>query len=170
MRRTLPVLSAFLLLSAGIQSAPASELPSRPYLSLRIANEAVMKAVAVCEQNGYGVTATIIDPSGLTKSVAKADLAGPHTTDSSRLKAYTALSLGPTFHVLTTGEVAAKAFSTPTGASLANVPGFLLFAGGILIQHSGQPIGAIGVGGAGNGEKDQVCAQAAVDLIAERLH
>jgi uncharacterized protein GlcG (DUF336 family) len=156
-------------LAAAAAPAWASDFNSRPILPLALASEATMTAVATCEKNGYAVTATIVDANGQVRSVAKADLAGPHTVDSSRQKAYTAVSLGPTFDVATTGEVAAKAQASPTGPALAAVPGFLLFAGGIVIKSGDIILGGIGVGGAGNGDKDQICARAALDRIADRL-
>ncbi len=155
--------------AATVAPAWAADFHSRPILPLALASEATMTAVATCENNGYAVTATIVDANGQVRSVAKADLAGPHTVDSSRQKAYTAVSLGPTFDVATTGEVAAKAQASPTGPALAAVPGFLLFAGGIVIKSGDIILGGIGVGGAGNGDKDQICAKAALDRIADRL-
>jgi uncharacterized protein GlcG (DUF336 family) len=153
----------------GGVAAHAAELPTRSYVPLVMANQAVMTAVAVCKKNGDLVTATFVDAGGLVRAVARDDLAGPHTIDSSRLKAYTALALGPTFGVSNTGEIAAKAATTPSGQALSVIPGFLLFAGGVLIKVHGQVVGGIGVGGAGNGPKDQVCAQAAVDELYENL-
>jgi uncharacterized protein GlcG (DUF336 family) len=161
-----------LLLFAGcccLNIANAAELPTRSYLPLSLANQAVMTAVAVCKKNGFSVTATVVDANGLVRAVARDDLAGAHTIDSSRLKAFTAQALGPTFNVPNTGEIAAKAQATPSGQALSVIPGFLLFAGGVLIKVHDQVVGGIGVGGAGNGDKDQVCAQAAVDHLYESL-
>ncbi len=153
----------------GVAQAASAELGTRHVLPLRLASEATLAAVHACEKNGFAVTATVVDANGQVRSVAKADLAGPHTVDSSRLKAYTAVSLGPTFGVATTGEVSAKAMATPTGAALAAVPGFMLFAGGMLIKSGDEVLGAIGVGGAGNGDKDQICAATALAQISDRL-
>ena len=44
-----------------------------------------------------------------------------------------------------------------------------LVAGGVVIKSGDEVIGAIGVGGAPGGDKDEVCAQAAVAKIANRL-
>lgn len=154
----------------GLTPLQAAEMKSRRILPLALASEATLAAVATCEQNGYSVTATVVDVNGMVRSVSKNDLAGPHTVDSSRLKAYTAVSLGPTFGVETTGEVAAKALASPTGSALAAVPGFMLFSGGEVIRSHGEIVGALGVGGAGNGDKDQICVAAALKKIADRLN
>jgi uncharacterized protein GlcG (DUF336 family) len=147
----------------------AQDFKSRRIIPLELANEAAMAAIAACAKNGFDVTATLVDANGIVRSVSKAEMAGPHTNDSSRLKAFTAVSLGPTFRVDTTGEIAAKAQSSPSGAALSVVPGFMIFAGGALIRSRGEVLGALGVGGAGNGDKDQICVQAAIDQIADRL-
>ena len=170
--KAMNMLRKALLLVFGLGSitlADASELPSRVYLPLSMANQAVMTAVATCKKNGFSITATLVDASGLVRAVARDDLAGPHTIDSSRLKAFTAVALGPTFGLPTTGEIAAKAATTPSGQALSVIPGFLLFGGGVLIKVHDQVVGGIGVGGGGNAEKDQVCAQAAVDQLYESL-
>jgi uncharacterized protein GlcG (DUF336 family) len=44
-----------------------------------------------------------------------------------------------------------------------------LVAGGVVIKSSDEVIGAVGVGGAPGGDKDEVCAQAAVAKITDRL-
>jgi len=149
--------------------ALATDYHTRKILPLALANEATLAAVAACAKNGFQVTATVVDANGQVRSVLKADLAGPHTIDSSRLTAYTAVSLGPTFQVDTTGEIAAKAMAMPSGVALAAIPGFLIFAGGMLIKSGNEVLGGIGVGGAGNGDKDQICVKAALDQIADRL-
>jgi uncharacterized protein GlcG (DUF336 family) len=41
--------------------------------------------------------------------------------------------------------------------------------GGVVIKSGEDVIGAIGVGGAPGGEKDEVCAQAAVARIIDKL-
>jgi uncharacterized protein GlcG (DUF336 family) len=47
--------------------------------------------------------------------------------------------------------------------------GVFLVAGGVVIKSGDEVIGAIGVGGAPGGDKDEVCSQAAVAKIANRL-
>jgi len=42
--------------------------------------------------DGYAVTATVVDRAGTVRAVQRADNAGPHTLEASRLKAYTAAS------------------------------------------------------------------------------
>jgi len=48
-------------------------------------------------------------------------------------------------------------------------PDMLMFAGGVPVKLGGELIGAIGVGGASNGEADEACASDAVTALASRL-
>lgn len=150
-------------------SALADSLPTRKQLPLSLAMEAAMEAVAVCEKSGYRVTATVMDASGVIKAIAKGDLAPPHTLDSSRGKAYAAVSLGPNFSEPTTSAIVARVANGTAFGPLQHLPGVFLVPGGVLIKSGDDVVGAIGVGGAPGGDKDEVCAQAAVAKIADRL-
>jgi len=150
-------------------SAWADSLPTRKQLPLSVAMEAAMEAVAVCEKSGYRITATVMDASGVIKAIAKGDLAPPHTLDSSRGKSYAAVSLGPNFSEPTTSAIVARVANGPAFGPLQHLPGVFLVPGGVLIKSGDDVVGAIGVGGAPGGDKDEVCAQAAVAKIADRL-
>jgi uncharacterized protein GlcG (DUF336 family) len=45
----------------------------------------------------------------------------------------------------------------------------LFRAGGIVIKQGEEVIGAIGVGGAPGGDKDEACARTGIDKIKERI-
>ena len=166
-----PLMTVSLLCTSALfsMSASADSLPTRKQLPLSVAMEAAMEAVAVCEKSGYRVTATVMDASGVVKAIAKGDLAPPHTLDSSRGKSYAAVSLGPNFSESTTSAIVARVSNGPAFGPLQHLPGVFLVPGGVLIKSGDDVVGAIGVGGAPGGDKDEVCAQAAVAKIADRL-
>jgi uncharacterized protein GlcG (DUF336 family) len=149
--------------------ASAESLTTSKQISLSLAMEAAMEAVAACEKSGYRVAATVVDPSGVVKAVAKGDRAPPHTIDSSRGKAYAALSLGNTFNESTTSAIVAKVSPGLAFGPIQHLPGVFLVAGGVVIKSGDDAVGAIGVGGAPGGDKDEICAQAGVVKIADRL-
>ena len=151
------------------KSALAESLPTSKRLPLSIGMEAVMEAVTACEKSGYHVAATVVDASGLVQAVAKGDGAPPHTLDSSRGKAYAAVSLGPNFNETTTSAIVARVSNNLAFGPLQHLPGVFLVPGGVVIKSGGDVVGAIGVGGAPGGDKDEVCAQAAVAKIGDRL-
>ncbi len=156
-----------IVLAAG--AASAAPLPTVKQLPLSVATEAALAAVAACQSSGYLVTATVVDASGLVKVVAKGDGAPPHTLDSSRGKAYAAVSLGPNFRESTTSAIVAKVGNNPAFGPLVHLPNVFLVAGGVVIRSGDEVVGAIGVGGSPGGDKDEVCAQAAVAKIADQL-
>jgi uncharacterized protein GlcG (DUF336 family) len=165
-------LTVSLLMTSALfsMSASADSLPTRKQLPLSLAMEAAMEAVAVCEKSGYRVTATVMDASGVIKAIAKGDRAPPHTLDSSRGKSYAAVSLGPNFSEPTTSAIVARVANGPAFGPLQHLPGVFLVPGGVLIKSGDDVVGAIGVGGAPGGDKDEVCAQAAVAKIADQLN
>src|ERR1700723_2806987 len=160
-------LTASLLITSALfsMSASADSLPTRKQLPLSLAMEAAMEAVAGCEKSGYRVTATVMDASGVIKAVAKGDLAPPHTLDSSRGKAYAAVSLGPNFGENTTSAIVTRVVNGPAFGPLQHLAGVFLVAGGVVIKSSDEVIGAVGVGGAPGGDKDEACAQGAAYKI-----
>jgi len=69
----------------------------------------------------------------------------------------------------TTSAIVARVSNGPAFGPLQHLPGVFLVPGGVLIKSGDDVVGAIGVGGAPGGDKDEVCAQAAVAKIADRL-
>ncbi|GIC75586.1 heme-binding protein [Moritella sp. F3] len=122
-----------------------------------LANEAVQQ----CGKQGYNVTATVVDVTGNVIAQLRADNAGRHTLESSRQKAFTAVSMKqPTANLMKT--IADKPFLQP----LKDMDDNLLFlAGGIPLKSGNTVIGAVGVGGAPGGHLDVQCAEAAIAKI-----
>jgi uncharacterized protein GlcG (DUF336 family) len=89
--------------------------------------------------------------------------------DSSRGKSYAAVSLVPNFSESTTSAIVARVSSGLAFGPRQHLRGVFLVPGGVLIKSGDDVVGAIGVGGAPGGDKDEVCAQAAVAEIADRL-
>src|SRR5262245_53976493 len=145
----------FLLLLAALASAAhAQGVRTERNISLALANEAALAAVADCAAKGYTVSAAVVDRPAQLKALARGDNAGPHTIDSSRRKAYTSASL----RVGTTPllELSQK---NPGAANLGSIDGFMLVGGGLPIRAGNEVIGGIGVGGAPGGHLDDACAQ-----------
>ena len=73
-------------------AAQAQAVRTEKNMSLELANDLAARSVAACTANGYAVTATVVDRAGTVRAVQRADNAGPHTLEGSRLKAYTSAS------------------------------------------------------------------------------
>lgn len=129
-----------------------------------LAVEAVSAAVADCASRGYNVSGTVVDRSGQIKALQRADNAGPHSIETSRRKAYTALSTkAPTTRLMENTQ------KNPAAANLVFIQDFIALGGGVPIQITGETIGAIGIGGAPGGHLDEQCAEAGIAKIKDRL-
>jgi uncharacterized protein GlcG (DUF336 family) len=134
-------------------------------VSMAMAADAAAAAVAACQARGFRATATVVDRAGQVSVVMRADGAGPHTVDSSRRKAYTALSVGGS----TADLDRFLREKSPSSSGLRFVDNMLPLPGGLAIKAGDELVGAIGVGGAPGGEIDEGCARAGIDKISDRL-
>ncbi|HWF58771.1 MAG TPA: heme-binding protein [Nitrospira sp.] len=71
----------------------ADELPKESVLPLGSANKAIQTALEACKKDGYRMSVSVVDRADVLRALGRADGAGPHTVDSSRKKAYTAVSV-----------------------------------------------------------------------------
>ena len=161
--------AVLLLLAGGLGAGPAAAqrqgLPSGRMLPLGLATEAAEAARAACEQQGYRVSVAVVDRAGLVKALIRSDGAGPASLDSASRKAYTSASLRRA-----TLELAEMVAGNPAVAELGDLnERILILGGGLPIKAGEEVIGGIGVGGAPGADKDQVCAQAGIDKLGDRL-
>ncbi|WP_413613092.1 GlcG/HbpS family heme-binding protein [Bdellovibrio sp. HCB-110] len=154
----------FLSFGTALNAQAANGVLAQKNISLNLANMAAQAAVENCLASGYQVAATVVDFAGDVKVTLRADGAGPHTADASRRKAYTSASAKNA-----TSAMLAASQSNPAAQNLGQIDGFLLLGGGVPIRVGNIVIGAIGVGGAPGGPLDEVCAQAGIDKIKDKL-
>lgn len=161
------VLAGAVLLAVGCGPGPASaqKLPSARTLPLALAQEAAQGALESCAAQGYRVSVAVVDSTGLVKAQLRGDGAGPHTLDSSRKKAYTALSLRHD-----TSRLVILVQNRPEAVGLKDMNDeILILGGGLTITAGDAVIGGIGVGGAPGGHLDEACAKAGIARIRDRL-
>ena len=144
--------------------ALAQDTVQQTSLGTTLAVEIAQAAVSACSSDGYNVSAAVTDRSGVLLALVRAENAGPHTVNSSSAKAFTSASSHNLTSALT--ENVAK---NAGAAGLADIPGFLVLAGGVPIKIGKDVVGAIGVGGAPGGNLDEACANKAIEKIAARL-
>ena len=156
----LMIATAFVLLMPYTVRA-ADELPKEAVLPMGLAGKAIQASLDACDKGGYRVTVSVVDRAGVLRAMARADGAGPHTVDSSRKKAYTAVS----FRRPTT-ELAELINKVPTLQALREMNDeVLMLGGGLPIEIGGEIVGGIGVGGAPGAHLDDACAQAGLEAI-----
>lgn len=135
----------------------AAPVASRPSLTLAGAEALAAAARAACTGRGKAVAVAVLDASGQTLLLARAEGVGPHNGEAARRKAYTALSTRSA-----TLGLARQARGNADTVNLATLPELLLLGGGVPVWQGQAPVGAIGVAGAGGPEGDDACARAAL--------
>jgi len=128
-------------------------------------------ALAHCRKDGTPVTVTVLDHAGRTKVVLRDDGTRQYSVEHSYRKANTALS-----YRTSSAEYGKRAAATfPASAGPLNLPNMTTSGGGLPIRAGKTVVGAIGVSGSPGaqgvpgGARDDLCAQAGIDRIAQGL-
>ena len=151
-----------LALMSGLTTAQESEYTHTfTQISYSTAKNLAVAAVDECAKDGYNVTTTVVDLAGRVLVQLRDNNATTHSLESSRKKAFTAVSMKRT-----TEELAILIQDQPVLTPLQNMNENLLFlAGGLPITINGQIVGGIGIGGAPGGHLDVACAKAAIKKV-----
>jgi uncharacterized protein GlcG (DUF336 family) len=154
------LLSMMLLMFAG--QSPAKDIITVKKLMPALALEMVQTAVNVCRNQGYQVTAVVVDRDGTEVALLRDVHASRFTIQLAHDKANAVILSG----------IASGAFREQRGdirQEMNHVDGVLMLHGGLPVRAAGTLLGAIGVSGAPGGDKDEICAQRALDAVQERL-
>lgn len=132
-------------------------------LSLDTANQLALATVASCRKMGYQIAVAVTDRSGTPLVFMRDPLAGHHTIEVARRKAYSAASFqAPTIEL-----------QGGTMGALQHTENALLIGGGVPIRVGGHVYGAVGVSGAPAqkvmGDIDDQCARDGIAAIMEVL-
>jgi glc operon protein GlcG len=138
-------------------------LETKPYLTLEMAT----KMADACEAKAEGwrkLNIAIYDDGGNLKLFRRQDGAFLHSIKIAKLKGHTASGMPRSTRTL--GEIN---YSKDPPYGIDNVPGFVIFPGGLpILTAAGDQLGGIGVSGA-TGDQDEACGQAGIDAIADLL-
>jgi uncharacterized protein GlcG (DUF336 family) len=118
-------------------------------------------AIAKCRADNYHVSVHVIDVDGLDKVAIRDDGSGEVNFTVSKQKAFTALTYKRP------SSVTEKAMANISPARI--IPGIFAVGGGLPIKVGDEVIGAIGVGGAPGSDKDEACAAAGLEKVADLL-
>lgn len=166
MYRSIAILLGTMTTLAALPAA--AQLRQQPELTLEAANRLASGAIDACHRQGRSIVVAVLDRGGNLIALQRADGVGPHNTEASRRKAYTALSTRSA-----TLDLARQAQANPDARNLTSLPELLLLGGGVPLFAHGQgtgtmqAVGAIGVSGGGGAVNDHACALAAVAAVPE---
>jgi uncharacterized protein GlcG (DUF336 family) len=173
MIRPLAIVGALALVTASSmacaqQAAPGAapqRVPAARGPEMALALEAAQTAISTCATNGYTVAASVVDSAGVLKVLVAANGATKGAVESSTKKAVTANTMKTA-----TSDIQEKIKTDPALAAKVSADTSLFArAGGLPLMVGGDVIGAVGVGGAPGGEKDEVCTAAGIDKIKAKL-
>lgn len=133
-------------------------------VSLGLAQAIAQGVIDQCRKDGFRVTVTVMNRAGQVVVVLRDDGTSPHTVSTSRRKAYTALALRRPI-----SELAQIIASNPGAAGLKDISGVIVLNGGLPIRVGDEVIGSVGVGGSPSGDRDEACAKAGLDKVADQL-
>jgi uncharacterized protein GlcG (DUF336 family) len=151
-----------LLAGASLVAIPQGKgVITQKALSFDLAQVIAQGALEKCRADNYHVSIHVIDASGLDKIAFRDDGSGEVNFNVSRRKAYTALT-----YKRPSAEME-KAWATMSPGRI--IDGVIGIAGGLPIKVGDETIGAIGVGGAPGGDKDEACAAAGLAKAADAL-
>jgi uncharacterized protein GlcG (DUF336 family) len=129
--------------------------------------EAAQVAAATCTTNGYKTTVLVVDSAGVPVVMLSGDGASERTQAIAATKVAAALRYN-----MSSGEVTNRAKTDAALAAEIKADPKIgtVRQGALLLKAGNDTIGAIAASGAPGGDKDEVCSQAAVDKIKDRLH
>ena len=142
--------------------AQATDMVSVKQIGLELARDIAMGSVEACRQDGYSVSAVVLDRAGNVQAALRDTMAARHTLEIAERKAGMTIMSG-----IDSGTFrAARGDIRP---ELNHMNGLIVMDGALPIRAAGALIGAVGVSGAPGGEKDAACAAAALKKMEERL-
>ena len=143
-------------------SANAGDIVSDKSIGMDLARDLANEAVMACREDGYHVSAVVVDRHGLLRSALRDDAAARFTLEIAERKANMTV-------MAWTDSGQFKNARPDIRQELNHIHGLVVMEGGIKIIAGGYNIGAIGVSGAPGGDKDAACANKALEKLSERI-
>lgn len=161
MKFTYLLILAVAAVALSVGASPQG-LPTQKVLTVDVAQTIAQEAMAACRANGYKVSVTVVDGANILKAFLRDDGAPTGTVELGRMKANSVMAFGRP-----SGPPANLPAGAPVPAPL--LPTMTNLQGGVPIRVGDQLIGAVSVSGAPGGDKDAVCADAALAKVADKL-
>lgn len=156
------VVGSIAVVAALSSPAAAQGALAQKTVSLAMGEAIANAAIAQCRTMGYKISVTVLDREGLQVIMEHDDGAGLNTREGSDRKAYTAVAFGQP-----SAAFVKRMRDRPETAGSIYYSRVLALSGGLPIKIGNDVIGAVGVSGTPG--KDDVCAQAGIDKVADQL-
>jgi uncharacterized protein GlcG (DUF336 family) len=154
------------LSALAVQGAVAEEpaLVTFKVLNPSVALDLAQAAMESCRKSGYQVAVSVVDRFGTPQVLLRDRFAGPHTPETARRKAWTAISFRTDTLELSKISAAGQAQSGVRFVSDA-----LMIGGGVPVEAAGSIVAGVGISGAPGGEADDACARAGIEAVADKI-
>lgn len=159
-----------LALAIALAAGSASAQDDGAFVEFRVlkpelAFQMAVAAMESCRDGGYQVGVTVVDRFGLPQAFVRDRFAGMHVYETSRRKAWTAVSFRGS-----TGELASVTEAGQISSGIRHLSEALPLGGGLpVMEGDGGIVAGIGVSGAPSPELDEICASAGIDAIADEI-
>jgi uncharacterized protein GlcG (DUF336 family) len=152
-----------LAMTCGVATSTNAQLASHKDLTLPVALTIAETALETCKAQGNKVSVHVIGRDAEVLVAMRGDDTGPHTMENSLRKAITSrMQRRPS------GEFANAVKQNPTAGAL-HLANMIPAQGALPIKVGDDVIGAVGVSGSPGGDKDEACAKAGIDKVADQL-
>ena len=152
-----------LALAGCAATAAHAQIVATKHLSLPIAVAIATTAIETCKAQGYRVSVHVIGNMGEVLVALRGDNTGPHTMENSMRKALASRGTR-----LPSGQFAENVAKTPSAGAL-RLGNMIPARGALPIKAGDDVVAAVGVSGAPGGDKDEACAKAGIDKVADQL-
>jgi len=162
--RHLTLACGIALAAAPAATAQEEALVSFSVMKPEITVKLAEAALESCRAKGAQIAVAVVDRFGNLQVMLRDRFAGPHTPETARRKAWTAVSFrSDTLTLSGTTAPGSEAY----GANF--ITEALMLGGGVPVEAQGSIVGAVGVSGAPGGEMDDECARDGIEAVAADL-
>ncbi len=133
-------------------------------LKPEVALEMAQAAMIYCADSGYQVGVTVVDRFGIPQVFVRDRFAGLHVYETSRRKAWTAVSFRTG-----TSELHEATAPGKISQGIRQLSEALPLGGGLVVEGAGSIVAGIGVSGAPSPELDDECAEAGISAIEDQI-
>jgi len=155
-------LAGFAVAAALSSPAGAQGVVNQKNITLELAQAVANAAIAQCRTMGFKISVTVVDREGLALVMLHDDGAGLSTQEGSDRKAFTARAFSQP-----SADFVKRLQDRPDTVGSRHYTRVLALAGGLPIKVGNDIVGAVGVSGTPG--KDDACAQAGIDKVADQL-
>ncbi len=147
---------------AAVVPVGAVDVVTTRNVGAELAMEIALETLEACRKDGYQVSVFVVDRGTNVVAVLRDAYATRFSTEIARRKANAAVMAGVSTTEFAENRAAIR-------RDLNEIHDIIVMPGALPIQAAGALIGAVGVSGAPGGDKDEACARAALESVAERL-